>query len=82
MAPSMRSVAPEYVADPVSAAFASNLDDLIVKANVWIHGHTHCSFDYEVEGCRVVANPLGYRMRNNGAENQEFDPNFIVELEL
>lgn len=81
MAPSMRSVAPEYAADPVSAAFASNLDDLVAKANVWIHGHTHSSFNYEVQGCRVVANPLGYLMRNGGAENEDFDPNFIVQLE-
>lgn len=81
MAPSMRSVAPKYAADPVSAAFASNLDDLIVKANVWVHGHTHTSFNYEVEGCRVVANPLGYLMRNGCAENEDFDPNFIVQLE-
>ncbi|BDT61312.1 phosphatase [Massilia varians] len=81
MAPSMRSVAPKYAADPVSAAFASNLDDLVGRANVWVHGHTHSSFDYEVEGCRVVANPLGYLMRNGGAENEQFYPNFIVQLE-
>ncbi|MGJ9418335.1 hypothetical protein ACHAC9_11290 [Massilia sp. CMS3.1] len=77
----MRSVAPEYAADPVSAAFASNLDEMVVKADVWVHGHTHSSFDYEVGECRVVANPLGYLMRNGGAENEEFDPNFIVQLE-
>jgi len=82
MAPSMRSVAPKYAADPVSAAFASNLDDLVAKANVWIHGHTHSSFNYEVQGCRVVANPLGYLMRNGCAENEDFDPNFVVQLEL
>jgi len=81
MAPSMRSIAPKYAADPVSAAFASNLDELIVKADVWVHGHTHTSFDYEVEGCRVVANPLGYLMRNGSAENEEFNPNFIVQLQ-
>jgi predicted phosphodiesterase len=82
MAPSIRSVAPKYAVDPVSAAFASNLDDLVVQADVWVHGHTHNSFDYEVDGCRVVANPLGYLMRNGCAENEEFDPNFVVQLEL
>ncbi len=29
-------------------------------AHLWMHGHVHDSFDYEVEGCRVVANPRGY----------------------
>ncbi|WP_020656646.1 metallophosphoesterase [Massilia niastensis] len=82
MAPSMRSIAPEYAADPVSAAFASNLDSMVVKADVCIHGHTHTSFDYQLGRCRVVANPLGYIMRGGGAENENFDPNFVIELEL
>lgn len=81
MAPSMRSVAPEYAADPVSAAFASNLDSMVEKADVWIHGHTHTSFDYQLGRCRVVANPLGYLMRGGGAENQNFNPNFTIQLD-
>lgn len=80
MAPSRRSVAPEYASDPVSGAFASNLDALVRSATLWIHGHTHTSFDYPVGECRVVANPLGYMMRGGHAENDDFDPNFIVEL--
>ncbi|MGJ9419810.1 metallophosphoesterase [Massilia sp. CMS3.1] len=74
MAPSMRSVAPQYNADPVSAAFASNLDDLTAKVDVWVHGHTHTSFYYQLGKCRVVANPLGYFLRGGGAENQKFRP--------
>lgn len=80
MAPSMRSVAAGYATDPVSAAFASNLDDLVAKTDLWIHGHTHTSFDYQLGRCRVVANPLGYMTRGGGAENANFDPNFVVEL--
>ncbi|WP_027867706.1 metallophosphoesterase [Massilia timonae] len=80
MAPSMCSISSKYVADPLSAAFASNMEDLIVKADVWIHGHTHNSSNYDVEGCRVVSNPLGYPMQNGHPENEEFDPNFIVHL--
>lgn len=81
MAPSMRSVAPQYASDPVSAAFASNLDHMMEKADLWVHGHTHTSFDYRVGRCRVVANPLGYMMRGGGAENEDFDSNFVVQLE-
>lgn len=80
MAPSRRSVALEYASDPVSGAFASDLDELVCLATLWIHGHTHTSFDYSVGRCRVVANPLGYMKRGGQAENDNFDPNFIVEL--
>lgn len=80
MAPSNKSITPEYAADPVSAAFASNMEDLVSKANLWIHGHTHTSFDYVLNQCRVVANPLGYMKRGGEAENGDFDPNFIVNL--
>jgi len=80
MAPSKQSVAAEYASDPVSGAFASNMDELVRSATLWIHGHTHTSFDYIVEQCRVVANPLGYMMRGGQAENDKFNSNFIVQL--
>lgn len=80
MAPSRQSVVVEYASDPVSGAFASNLDELVRLATVWIHGHTHTSLDYRVGQCRVVANPLGYMMRGGHPENDNFDPKFIVEL--
>ena len=80
MAPSMLSVPPVYASDIVSAAYASNLDDLVAKADLWIHGHTHTSHDYEVGRCRVVTNPLGYPTRHGLPENPQFDPNFIVHL--
>jgi predicted phosphodiesterase len=81
MAPSMCSITPEYAEDLVSGAFASNLDHLVSKADVWIHGHTHASFDYQIKQCRVVANPMGYRMRNGRPENDDFDPNLVIQLD-
>ena len=48
MAPSIRSVPDKYAYDPIAAAYASNLGHLVAKANVWIHGHTHSSFDYDI----------------------------------
>jgi Icc-related predicted phosphoesterase len=61
-APSIRSIADRYRTDPVSAAFASNMDDFILEhqPGLWIHGHTHESFDYEIGKTRVVCNPRGY----------------------
>lgn len=80
MAPSLRSVVAQYANDPVSAGFASNLDDMLPQADVWIHGHMHDSFDYEIDGCRVVCNPLGYQRPNGNPENAKFNPGFIVEV--
>lgn len=64
-APSPRSIAPKYKTSPLNAWFANNLPDkLIAQADLWVHGHTHTSFDYPVEHdgktCRVVCNPSGF----------------------
>jgi hypothetical protein len=80
MAPSMASVAQRFAKDPVSAAYASKLDALAAKADVWVHGHTHDSFDYAIGPCRVVCNPGGYRLAGGGRENPRFDPGLIVEI--
>jgi len=79
-APSLLSIADRFATDPVSAAFASHLDDLACQADLWIHGHMHDSFDYRIGKCRVVCNPCGYMMRGGGIENVRFDPNLIVEI--
>jgi predicted phosphodiesterase len=80
MAPTMKSVSDEYSHALASAAYASRLDDMVEKANLWIHGHTHSSADYHIGKCRVVCNPCGYMTRGGGVENEQYDPNFIVDL--
>ena len=79
--PSMRSVSEQYKRDPMSASFASNLDNLMGKCSLWIHGHTHDSFDYEHPmGARVVCNPRGYSEYAQVAKNGSFDPQLIVDV--
>lgn len=80
MAPSMKSISDEYSDDLASAAYASRLEDIVEKADVWIHGHTHASADYKVGKCRVVCNPCGYMTRGGGVENARYDSNFVVDL--
>jgi predicted phosphodiesterase len=63
-APHPGSVHPRWARHPSSAAFVSDLSALLGAPRLWIHGHTHDSFDYEVAGTRVVANPMGYRNSN------------------
>lgn len=79
--PSMLSVADRFKQSLLSAAFASNLDHLVAKADLWIHGHTHTSVDYRIGKCRVVCNPRGYpHQLKNRYENPDFNPAKIVEV--
>jgi predicted phosphodiesterase len=80
MAPSMQSVAGQYAHDLISAAYASRLDELAHKADLWVHGHMHESFDYNIGRCRVVTNPCGYIGRDGSPENENFNRNFVIEL--
>lgn len=66
--PHLLSVHHRYVGEPLNAAFVSDLSELLPKADLWLHGHVHDSFDYRVAGCRVVANPRGYALNKNAVE--------------
>ena len=74
------SVAPRWRKSLVTAGFASDLTPLVAQADLWVHGHTHDSFDYQVEGCRVVVNPRGYPHHGGGYENCDFNPQLVIEL--
>ena len=78
--PSMLSVPGRFKDSLLSACFASNLDHMFGKMDLWIHGHTHDSVDYTVNGTRVVCNPRGYALCNGNNENADFDPVFTVEV--
>jgi predicted phosphodiesterase len=80
MAPSLRSVHDDDASDELSTAYASQMEDVVENANLWVHGHLHRSLDYRIGQCRVVANPCGYPQRNGNRENIHFDPNWIVEV--
>ncbi|HEX2531074.1 MAG TPA: metallophosphoesterase [Burkholderiaceae bacterium] len=87
-APHPNSVHPRFAGSLLNAAFVSDLTPLIGKADLWIHGHVHDSFDYRVDGTRVVANPRGYALNRRAAasvaelewENKFFDPRLVVTL--
>lgn len=72
------SILPKYRADPVTAAFVSDMSATIeaFRPTLWVHGHVHNSCDYRVGGTRIVCNPHGY-----GPENPDFDGAFTVEIE-
>lgn len=78
--PSFESVVTRYKDDLLSACFASNLDHLFGKIDLWIHGHTHDSLDYVKAGTRVICNPRGYSQYEGDVENYSFDPKLVVEI--
>ena len=81
-APSPRSIHPRFAGSPLNACFVSDAERLIDarRVQLWIHGHTHDSFDYRVAGTRVVCNSRGYASDGIN-ENPSFDANLLVEIE-
>jgi len=81
-APSRKSIHPRFADSLLNACFVSDVEHLIdgSRARLWIHGHTHDSFDYVLNGTRVVCNPRGYA-KHGLNENPHFDANFLVEID-
>jgi predicted phosphodiesterase len=81
-APSELSIHEKYVENTghTNAAYASRLDALMGPGvDLWVHGHTHHSFDYDLYGTRVVCNPRGYSP--NGL-NKDFNPALVLSLDV
>jgi Icc-related predicted phosphoesterase len=77
--PSIESIPERFQGNRLAPAFASKLEPLILECQprLWIHGHTHDSFDYQIGKTRVVCNPRGYVPNSL---NSEFDSWMVVEI--
>lgn len=82
-APSYQSVAPQYRGngEGLNNCYVSDLSEQILdtQPDIWVHGHTHASFDYNIGNTRVIANPRGYP-EEHGGENKDYDPYFRFEI--
>lgn len=80
-APSRKSVHPRFARSLLSACFVSDAERLLggSRVQLWVHGHTHDTFDYVVNGTRVICNPRGYA-KGGVNENPRFDPNLTIEI--
>lgn len=60
--PTPLSVPDRYKMSEISPGFSSDLSKFILQyePTLWIHGHTHTSFDYYMGATRVVCKPHGY----------------------
>lgn len=80
--PGLRSADPRYGAQPGTASFCNADDDLIPRADLWLHGHLHCRHDWRVarpgrRPARVVCNARGLVGKG---EAEGHDPLFTVEV--
>ena len=82
-APTRSSIGPAFAGSPINSSFVSDLEARIKQWQpaLWLHGHTHGSFDYRVGNTRVVCNPRGYA-RNGINENPDFNDAFVIDLAL
>ena len=76
-APSLRST--QQKGEDWDHLYGSGLDDLIEDCGpaLWIHGHVHQSFDYQIGCTRILCNPRGYLRYE---ENVNFDPGCTATL--
>jgi predicted phosphodiesterase len=81
-APSPRSIHPRFADSLLNACFASDAEALVKasRAELWVHGHMHDSFDYRLGETRVVCNPRGYA-KDGVNENAAFNPGLVIEVD-
>jgi calcineurin-like phosphoesterase family protein len=77
--PSSKSIHPRFANDLLTPAFGSQLEEMMdgERITLWVHGHTHDAFDYEVFGTRVVCNPRGYVGYETG---ENFQSGLVIEI--
>ncbi|OGS98981.1 MAG: metallophosphoesterase [Gallionellales bacterium RBG_16_56_9] len=80
-APTRGSINPKYSGSPVNPSFVSDLEPQLRRwqPSLWVHGHVHDSYDYQVGNTRVVCNPRGYA-RSGNPENPAFDAQFVISI--
>ncbi|MFC3692185.1 metallophosphoesterase [Chenggangzhangella methanolivorans] len=83
-APHPLSVAERWRGHPSTPSYVSDLSSLIDRGQprLWVHGHTHASFDYEIKpmfgglrNTRIVCNARGY-----SGENPAFDWGLVIDV--
>ncbi|MEP7056452.1 MAG: metallophosphoesterase [Caldimonas sp.] len=80
-APSAASADPRYGLQNGTASFCNADDDLLPRADLWLHGHLHCVHDYRIEhpggSTRVVCNSRGHAAKG---EAREHEPMLVLEV--
>ncbi|WP_306622174.1 metallophosphoesterase [Chryseobacterium ginsenosidimutans] len=77
-APSIQSVPEKYKNDPITSAYASNLEDFVLEhiPLYWIHGHIHTPSRYKIGETEIICNPHGYIVE----KYKGYEKELIVEI--
>ena len=76
-APSLICQHPQFPYSRLSTGFLSDMDDLVVKADLWLFGHSHANLDTKVGNCRLLANQAGYPHEDH---DKPFISDLVIEL--
>ncbi len=73
------SIHERFRGDSLNCAFMTDLSSEIIDhgPDLWVHGHTHNSFDYSLGKTRVVVNPYGYK---EVEVNPQYDKQLIIDI--
>lgn len=73
------SISEEFQGSDLNRFFLSDMDSFLRdnQRKLWVHGHTHSSFDYVVHGTRVICNPRGYESHDLNPEYHDI----IIDLD-
>lgn len=77
--PSRKLIDPKYERSNANIFYVTDLEHIIhfQKPKLWIHGHTHASFDYNIERTSVIYNPFGYI---TSELNSDFNDSLVIEI--
>lgn len=74
--PHRKSIDSKYITNRFNAMYVTHLPELVNKADVWAHGHTHHASCYETESkTLVICNPRGYPGEDTG-----FKDGFSIDI--
>jgi predicted phosphodiesterase len=79
--PSFQCISPGYRDPTVNCAYASHLDNWIMKypqIKHWVSGHTHRTHSFEIDNCKFRSNPRGYWPMD---PNPDLDMNLEIILD-
>ena len=73
------SIHQKFREDSLNFAFMTDLSQEIIDSgpDLWVHGHTHDSFDYTLGKTRIIVNPYGYK---DVEVNPQYDQNLVIEI--
>jgi Icc-related predicted phosphoesterase len=81
-APSYQSLDEHFRGKPTNPCYATPLEIMIedLEPGYWIHGHVHCTNDYNIGKTNVLSNPRGYNGHASPHFNEEFDTTWTIDL--